>query len=351
MPPDVRRRDVDEVGHEVGKHVQSGLEAVAGFGLQDRGRDVGQVVDVLGQDRRILVEEAPGGAEQLVEVLQRRRHFAVGVGERVGELREVVVQRHELLIVLVQRVDEQCQALDHPEEVAAALVQRGECLGQAVERGVDLLALALEPVGERFDDIAEDALGLGGRRAQVGQDAIDRVAQFVVLDRDLGAVLRDDGVVLEYRASGVRRRELDGPRRDEARVEHRRRDVDGQLVLRVVVEGDPHLVAGRLHLVDRPDLDAHDLDLVTGVQRERLGELGHHGIGGQLPVQVPADERGDQPDDDDERSDDDRGAGQRRHLEIPDVEDGGHRLVPYPCDPGGRNGGLPGSGGVSAGGS
>ena len=48
-----------------------------------------------------------------VQIMQRGGHFLVGVGERVGELREVVVQRDELLIALVQRIDEQRQALDH----------------------------------------------------------------------------------------------------------------------------------------------------------------------------------------------------------------------------------------------
>ena len=101
--------------------------------------------------------------------LQRGRHLLVGVGERVGELREIVVECDELLIALVQRVDEQRQALDHCEEVAAALVERGQRLRQRVQRLVELLALAGEARRRRLDDVAERPLGLFGRRPEVGR--------------------------------------------------------------------------------------------------------------------------------------------------------------------------------------
>ena len=57
------------------------------------------------------------------------------------------------------------------------------------------------------------------------------------------------------------------------------------------MEGHLHLVAGRLDLVDRADPHAHDLDLVAGVQRVRRREIGHHGVVGQLLVELPADVR------------------------------------------------------------
>ena len=72
------------------------------------------------------------------------------------------VQRDELLVVFVQGVDEKRQAVHHREEVATALVQRGQRPRQAVERGVDLLALAGQPVGERLDEVPEWPLGLLG---------------------------------------------------------------------------------------------------------------------------------------------------------------------------------------------
>ncbi len=212
MPPGVGREDVDQVGPEVGEHVQAGLQTVQGLGLQNRVGHLGEIVDVVGQHLAVLVEEPAAGGQQFVEVLQRGCQFAVGVGERVGELREVIVQRDELLIAAIQRVDEQRQALHHAEEVAAALVQRGERLGQAVQRRVDLLTLALESVGEGFDDIAERTLGLFGCRPQVDENPVERVKQFVVLDRHLGAVDRDDGAVGHHRPAGVGRRQLDGAR-------------------------------------------------------------------------------------------------------------------------------------------
>ena len=163
--------------------------------------------------------------------MQRGGQFLIGVGERVGELSEVVVERHELLVALVQRIDEQRQALDHREEVAAALVERGDRLGQTVERLVDLLALAGQPVGEGFDDVAERALGLLWRGPQVDEDPVERVPQLVIFDRHLGAVDRDHGVVFHYRPTGVGRRQLDNARRDEARVQDRRGGVGRDLYL------------------------------------------------------------------------------------------------------------------------
>jgi hypothetical protein len=264
----------------------------------------------------------------LVEVLDRRRHFTVGVGEGVGELRQVVVECDELLVALVQRVDEQGQTLDDTEEVAAALVQGGQRFGQVVQRRVDLLTLAGETVGERLDDVAERTLGLVLRRPQIGEDAVDRVAELVVLDRHLGAVLRNQRTVLHHRAAGVGRGQLDLTRRDQARVQDGRRGVRRNLVLGLVVERHPHLVAGRLDALDRPDPHAHDLDLVAGIQGQRLRELGHHGVVGQLLVQVVAQEGGDDHGDEHHRAHDQAGLGQRGQLHVSDVEDRRHLSCP-----------------------
>ena len=60
--------------------------------------------------------------------------------------------------------------------------------------------------------------------------------------------------------------------------------------------------------------------------------------------------RGHEGQDHDERADDHRSPRHAaRQLQVSDVEDCRHRLRHPPCDPGGRNGGLPGSGGVPAG--
>ena len=213
---------------------------------------------------RFLVEERTHGGEQT-------RRTAVAHWQGRGrswpaasvKSRQVLVQRDELLVVLVQRVDEQRQAAHHREEVAAALVQRGQRLRQVVQRGVDLLALAGQPVGERLDDLTERARRLLLGRAELGDDVGDAVAQLVPLHRHLGALDRDHRVVGQHRATLVRRLQLDGPRRHQGGVEDHRRGIGGHLVLVLVVEGHLHLVAGRLDLVDRAHPQAHDLDLVA----------------------------------------------------------------------------------------
>ena len=281
-----------------------------------------------GEDSAVLLDETPCCGEQLVEILQRVGHLAVGVGERVGELREVVVQRHELLVALVQRVDEQREALDHAEEVPASLVEGEQRLGQPVECLIELLALARESVGGGLDDVAERAPRLLRCRTEIGEQAVQRVTQVVVLDGHLGAVGVDDGVVLQHRAAGVGRRQLNRARRHQARVQDRRGRVGGNLELLVVVERDPHLVAVGLDLVDRPHPDTHDLDLVAGVQRQRLGEIGDHGVGGEPLVDVPPDEGGHDTEDHHDAADDHRGPRYAGHLEVSDVEDRRHLLQP-----------------------
>ncbi len=67
---------------------------------------------------------------------------------------------------------------------------------------------------------------------------------------------------------------------------------------------------------------AHDLHLVTGVERVGRREVGHHGVVGQLLVELPADEGGNQRQDHDQRSDDDRGPGHLGHPDVADVKDG-----------------------------
>ena len=57
-----------------------------------------------------------------------------------------------VLVVLMEGVDEHSQALQYREEVAAPLAERAHRVRQAVERGVELLALPGQSVGERLDD-------------------------------------------------------------------------------------------------------------------------------------------------------------------------------------------------------
>nr|CRL53375.1 hypothetical protein CPGR_00654 [Mycolicibacterium fortuitum subsp. fortuitum DSM 46621 = ATCC 6841 = JCM 6387] len=97
----VGRDDVEHVRGQVRVGVQTLLQAGARLRLQDRRRRLRQVVHVVGEHAAVLVEELTGRLEDLVEILQGRRQLLIGVGERVGELRQVVVERHELLIALV----------------------------------------------------------------------------------------------------------------------------------------------------------------------------------------------------------------------------------------------------------
>src|SRR6516162_1298259 len=109
----------------------------------------------------------------------------VGFGEPVGELSQVVVECYELLVVLVQRTYELRQASRDRDEVPSTLVERRQRFRQAVQRVVDLFALASQVVRGRFDDLTERALRLLRCRAEVSQDPVDGVAQLVPLDGHL----------------------------------------------------------------------------------------------------------------------------------------------------------------------
>src|SRR6202022_5205108 len=97
-----RAGDVRDVRRQVREHVQAGLQTVSRLRLQDRVRGVGEVVDVVDQHVTVLVDELPGGGQQLVEVSQRVRDFVVGVGELVGEAGRGGVQRNDLWVVLTR---------------------------------------------------------------------------------------------------------------------------------------------------------------------------------------------------------------------------------------------------------
>ena len=256
----------------------------------------------------------------------------IGAGQAVGELGQVLVERHELLVVGVQRVDEQRQAAHHREEVAPALVERGQRPRQVVEGGVDLLALAGQTVGVGLDDVTERPLGLLLGGPEFGDDVGDGVAQLVPLGGHLGALLGDHRVVGQHRATLVRRLELEQPRRHQRRVEDHRLRIGGHLVLVGVVEGDLHLVAGRLDLVDRAHLHAHDLDPVAVVEGVGDREVGDDSVVGQLLVQLDAEEPQHQRRHDRERADDDRGARQLRQPEVAEIKDGAQFWLP-PCAP------------------
>ncbi|EUA29162.1 MCE-family Mce1D domain protein [Mycobacterium intracellulare] len=285
------RRVIDLVDVRRGcrKDVQRGLQTVQRIRLQQRVRRGLQVVDVVGQHPGVLVEPGAHGGEQAVELLDRVGQVGVVMREPGGEVGQVLVERDELRVVLVQRVDEQRQAAHHGEEVAAALVQCGQRLRQVAQRGVELLALAGQPVGERLDDLTERALRLLGGGTQLRDDVGDAVAQLVPFDRNLGALFGDHGVIGQHRTALVRRLQLDGARGHQGGVEDHRRRVGRHPVFVLVVEGDLHLVAGGLDLVDRTHPQAHDLDLVPRVQSVGRREVGHHGVVGQLLVEPPAD--------------------------------------------------------------
>ncbi len=243
------------------------------------------------QHLAVFVQERANCGEQSVELLYRVGQLLIGAGQVVGELGQVGVQRDELLVIFVQGVDEKRQAVCHREEVATALVQRGQRPRQAVQRGVDLLALAGQPIGVRLDDLAERALGLLGRRAEFGDDVGDAAAKLVPLRRHLSAFDRDHRVVGQHRTTFVRWLQLNAPRRHQGGVEDHRRRVGGHLVFVGVVEGHLHLVAGRLDLVDGAHPNAHDLDPVAGIQGVGRREVGHHSVIRELLVQLEPNER------------------------------------------------------------
>ncbi len=196
--------DREHVGRHVGQNVQRGLQAVARLRLQDRVRQVTQVVDVVGERVAVFGQELLGGGQQAVGISNRAGGRLIRADEIVGQLVEVFVQRDELLVVLVQRVDEHRQALQHGEEVAAALVQCGQRSGQAVQCGVDLLTLTGQPVGEGLDDVAERPFGLVLGRSEFVDDVSHAVTQLIPLHRHLGALDGDHRAVGHHRPAFVR---------------------------------------------------------------------------------------------------------------------------------------------------
>ena len=157
------RRVVDLVDVRRGRRqdVQRGFQPVQRLRLQQRVGHVARLLTSWVSTSRFLSRNGRTVVSRLSNCWIALARSLIGAGRGcVVNCGQVLVQRDELLVVLVQRVDEQRQAAHHREEVAAALVQRGQRLRQAVQRGVDLLALAGQPVGERLDDLTERPLRL-----------------------------------------------------------------------------------------------------------------------------------------------------------------------------------------------
>ena len=93
--------DVVDIRGEVRIHVQRGLEAIARLGLHQSIGHRGQVVDIGGEHRSVVINEFAGGLQQGVDVFHCIGQLLIGVGERGGEGRQVVIEGGELLVVLV----------------------------------------------------------------------------------------------------------------------------------------------------------------------------------------------------------------------------------------------------------
>src|ERR1700748_1858158 len=93
--------DRQHVGGHVRQDVQRGLQAVARSRLHDRGGDVTQVVDIVGQRVAVLGQELLGGGQQAVGLLNCVGGGLIRAGEVVGQLGQILVQRDELPIILM----------------------------------------------------------------------------------------------------------------------------------------------------------------------------------------------------------------------------------------------------------
>ena len=116
--------------------MERGFEAVAlCIGLHERVGDVGQVVDIPGQQRPVVGDELAGRLEQTVDLLNRAGDFYDReLVQRAGERRQIGVQGDQLLVALVQRVDEKtASALVVAKQITTALVQGGD--GASERRG------------------------------------------------------------------------------------------------------------------------------------------------------------------------------------------------------------------------
>ena len=250
MPPALGDAMFTMLARQVRVHVQSGFQAVERLWLQDRVGHVGQVVDVVGQHRAVLVEELRVVVSSWLRSCSALATSRSVLVNALVNFARSVVEGDELLIALVSALTNSARLLTTPKKSPRPSFRVVSASDRLFSVLLICSPLPRRPSENGFDDVAERALGLFLGRAEVGQDPVERVAQFVVLDRHLGAVHRDDRAVLHDRSAGVGRRQLDGARRDQAGVQDRGGGVGRHLVLVVVVERHLHLVAGGFDRVD-----------------------------------------------------------------------------------------------------
>ncbi|CKT57306.1 Uncharacterised protein [Mycobacterium tuberculosis] len=191
------------------------------------------------------------------------------------------------------------------------------------------------------------------------------VPQLVPLRRYLGALDRDHRIIGQHWTTSVGWLQLNVPRRHQGGVEDHRGGIGRHLVLVLVVESHLHFVAGWFDLVDRTDREAHNLDLVSDIQRIGLGEVGDHRVVRQFLIEPHTNNSGGQRQHHHQRSDDNRGPRQLRQPQVADIKDGAQfslppvtPLPPVPpglmngagnCGPGPGGAGGPGAAGGGAG--
>ena len=267
--------DVGEVLQRVGHHVQGLLDVVEA--VNERLRERRQPVRRGAQGLAVVSDESGHVLHGDIEVLHRVRNLVGIVGQQRRHRGEIGIElRHQIGAVMKGR-NQSRQVLDGGKDVGAVIAEGGYRLGQLDDRVTDLGTLSAQIIGGGVDGGAQRADVTGMRRLQAFCEFLQLLAEVVELHRHRGATLRDHRSVGQGRAPGIGRGQLHGARCDQLRGHDDRVDVRGHPVFGVDGEGDFSPLRLGLDRVDPPHLHAEDDDIVAGIYRVAVVEVGDDG--------------------------------------------------------------------------
>ena len=181
---------------------------------------------------------------------------------------------HDLCIAVAQCCDERLQVLDHVDDIAAAVGENSAQAGQLFDGLVQLDPVTVHRVGRTVDETPYRRGLHTAARAEICGQPVQLRLDLVPLNGHRGPVEVDYGTV-SHLGPGclISRCQL-----NESRAHQVLGDDDGFGVGRdghVSIDRQRHLCLRTLRLdgLDRADLHPGNPDLVTGINRRRVGEV------------------------------------------------------------------------------
>jgi hypothetical protein len=173
--------------------------------LHERERDVGEPVHVRRQQRGVVLDEPGHIGESLGQQLHRGGEVLPLPGQQVRDRRHVVVELSDLRVDRREGRGEGLQVVEGGEEIVPVGREGLHGLGEAGERPVQRLAVAVEVGGTDVDEVRQRTVLVGTAGPERRRQLVQRPVDLVELHRGGRPVQRNLVAVLHRRAAVIGR--------------------------------------------------------------------------------------------------------------------------------------------------